>query len=238
VAVAFDAVGPAGGGGATGSTTPISWSHIATGSNLVMLAAFSLDDSITNVALSSVSYGSQPMSLVGTQSNNNQAQGYLAVYKLLAPTAGTANVTATMSPGTTVWSGGSITFTGADQTTGFGAPPTPTFGSSSSGSITIASSTSGNLCAGFIGCGGNGISSTTSPSTSRWVNNVATGGSGGPSGGATSPSTGSAVTMAWGVNAEWWSVIALEVLAAATTPVVPTERQVFARQAVKRATLW
>jgi hypothetical protein len=236
VAVAFDAVGPSS-AGASGTTAAISWSHVATGTNLVMLAAFCID--VAGETFSTApAFGSQTMTLVTSQTNDNQGFGFLAVYKLVAATAGTANVTATLG-GSSVWSGGSISFSGADQTTGFGAPPTPTFGSSSTASITIASSTSGNLCAGFAGAGSNGIASTTSPSTERWRNNIGSGGSGGPSAGATSPSTGSAVTMAWGINAEWWSAIAIEVLAAAAgPPVTPTEHQTFPRQAVKRAALW
>ena len=56
------------------------------------------------------------------------------------------------------------------------------------------------------------ISSATSPSTSRFIRNAGGGAAGGNIAGSTAPATGSSVSMAWAVTADWYGIVAAEVL--------------------------
>jgi hypothetical protein len=64
--------------------------------------------------------------------------------------------------------------------------------------------------AGFVSSG-SGVTSATSPSTSRYIVNGDTQNGAGNSAGATSPATGSNVSMAWTVVNDYWGAIELQV---------------------------
>lgn len=232
MAVAFDAVGPSS-AGASATASPLSWSHTCTGTNLLLLAGVVDDDD--GAAITSMTYGSQPMTQVGTYVHQDaDTAGWTTLYKLVAPIAGTATITVNGVGGHC--EGGSVSFTGADQSTGVGAPQTAT-GPITAPTLSFTPTTSGNIVTAVLG-NGSAITSATSPATSRWINNQGGGSAGGNGAMATSPSTGSAVTMAWATTHDWWAIVAVEVLAAAGAAVLKTETQTFTRQAVKRASLW
>lgn len=213
MALAFDAVGPSASGAAGSSAAP-SWSHTVTGSNNLLLACVVCDTDATTI--SAISWNSQPMTPLYAGSANYKHQnsgtaGWTAVYKLVNAPAGTGNVSVTLS-GSSVWEGGSLSFSGADAAAGIGTPQAFAGTGLSQPSASFTPTTSGRIIAAFLGCG-NFINSATSPLTSRFINNQGGSNAGGMAAGATAPSTGSAVSLAWSITADFWSIVAVEVLA-------------------------
>jgi hypothetical protein len=221
VTLAFDAVGPSSAGAGATSASP-SWSHVITGTNNLLLAAVVCDTDATTIT--AITYGGTAMTpLVAGAGNyihaNNAGAGWVAVYKLVNAPAGTATVAVTLSA-SSVWEGGSLSFSGADTVTGIGTPQNAEGTSLSQPTMSFTPTTSGRLIAAFLGCG-NQINSATSPLTSRWIKNQGGSNAGGMSGGATAPSTGSAVTLTWSITADFWGIMAAEVLAAGSVANAP-----------------
>jgi len=231
MAVAFDAVGPAAALGQTASTpTTVTWAHIVTGSNtaLVVFVGVGQDSgSDATKTISGVTYNGVAMTQIGTPKHtNNSTSGYLACYGLINPTTGTNNVVVTFASAPSTAQCGSVSFTGANQTTAFGTPVTAA-GNTALATAAVASNTSGNIIA-FGVDGGNTIGATpTSPATKRWLANFGFSSAGGCSACATIPSTGSSVTCSWSLSTDFWALIAVEVLAAggaAAASAVPVSR--------------
>jgi hypothetical protein len=105
-----------------------------------------------------------------------------------------------------------MAYSGAGQVSSAFTAQSATTGTTAS--VAVTPNTSGNMIAGFVACG-DAVNSTTQ--TSRWIDNQM-GGAGQATGngaGADAASTGSTVTMSWGINVSPWAVIAVEVQAAA-----------------------
>ena len=239
MAVAFDAVGPSASGVSSTASTTLAWSHTVSGTNTLLLAAFGVGatgNNDTGFTVSSVTYGAAAMTLVSSHESGNAAFGYLAVYKKIGAATGTATITVTMNAAPTSLSGGSMSFNGADQTTGVGSPFT-NFSTTGGPTVNATTNTNGNIIAGMA-VNGSAFGTATAPSTSRWINaSGLTNNSADNSAGATSPATGSSVTMAWTSTNDFWAAIALEVLSAAAGAVTGGKQSI-TRQAVKRASLW
>lgn len=211
MALAFDAVGPSSAGAAGSSAAP-SWSHTAAGAGNLLLAAIACDTDSTTIT--SISYGAAAMTplfagAANYKHSNGASAGWIAVFKLVSAAAGTASITAALSA-SSVWEAGSLSFSGADTTTGIGTPQSAV-GASATPSLAFTPDTSGNIIAAFL-VNGAFINSTTSPGTSRFVNNTGGSNAGGFIAGQTAPATGSTVTVAWGVNADFFAIVAAEVL--------------------------
>ena len=223
MAVAFDAVGPSS-AGATGTTASLTWAHTITGANTVLIAGVAVDAGSDAGMTCACTYNAVAMTSLATRHSGGATAGFLQVFGIVAAAGASHNVVATVSGGTPAnITAGSISFTGAAQTTGaaFGTPAsfdsagaTPTTATGA-----LASNTNGNIIAGFV-TNGAGITSATAPSTSRFINSKTGSGAAGSCGGATSPATGSSVTMAWTVSPDYFAEILTEILPAATgTPV-------------------
>jgi hypothetical protein len=227
MALAFDAVGPSSAGAISSGATTLTFAHTITGSSTVLIAGIAVDPSGSDAALTcACTYGGVSMTSLDKWHSGGatQSAGYLQVFGIIAA-AQTANVVATVSGGTPAnIEGGSISFTGAAQTVG-AAFGTPAHADSNSASVTtstcaMASNTSGNIIAGFT-TSGTGITSATSPSTSRFIKSNTGTGAAGSCAGATSPSTGSSVTMAWTQLSDFYAEILVEVLVTAGPSVSP-----------------
>lgn len=206
MALAFDAVGPSAAGSAS-TTSPWTWNHTVTGTSTLLLAGFTNANGSTP---SSVTYGAQAMTLV-TKISSGTTTNQVWLYKLVGATAGTAAVTVTVAtPGQLT--GGSVSFTGADQAAGIGTPFTNT-GTSASATVAVTSNTSGNLIFGFVGSGA-ADTSTSAPGTQRFQNNASSNFHAGNASGQTAPATGSTVTLTEVITSDDWGFIAVEVLAA------------------------
>jgi hypothetical protein len=212
--VAYDATGPSSSGAKAANVNTLSWSHtVGSGSNRALVAGVAVGDnnpSDSGCALT-VKDGTTAMTALKTVHTDNQTHGYEEVFGLANPPTGAQTITATTSGCAgghpAELTGGSMSFTGVSQSAPFGTPASA-FGSGTAVSVTAAS-TSSDMLAGFV-ANGSAITSATSPSTSRFIANLDNNTAAGNSAGATSPSTGSNVTMAWTVANDWWAAIAVQ----------------------------
>ena len=222
MALAYDATGTA----ATGTTGSLTWTHtLVSGTNSAVLAAAALDASPDTGITLTATCGGVTMTPLGTVHANGGTVGFAAIFGLAGVTSGAKTIVVTRSTGTgSNFNGGSMSFTGASQATPFGTPATAT----GSGTTTYTTATgpslantSGNLIAGFD-VSGNTLASATSPSTSRFLLGGAASNAGSALGGATTPATGSAISMAWTISsADYFGVIQVQVLALTGTSTSP-----------------
>ena len=216
MAVAFDAVGPssAGGGTANGSpSTSTSWSHTCSGTNRVVVVGVAVGVNPSGSVTTSVTYGGTAMTSVGKVGSNNNTLGYVQLFSLVNPPTGASTVAVSASVVTYI-SGGSISFTGAS---GVGTAVTA-FGSSTTPTATVTGTASGGMVVSAACCGSPIASSAQ---TGRWLKNTNNNTAAGNGAGATAPAGGS-VTMSHTVTSDWWGIVAVEVLAAAS-PVAPAD---------------
>jgi hypothetical protein len=156
-----------------------------------------------------VTYNGVAMTSVGLVHSANQAQGYVQLFALKAPTSGTLPVRVTLSGGNASLEAGSVSFTGVDQTTPVRNVVT-SFGTGVSPNVTVTSAP-GNMVVDAMVTGCNGT--ITSSKTLRWlrqVNCLTAGGVGGQSTAAGAAS----VTMGYTVPTDWWGMIGADIVAA------------------------
>lgn len=211
MAVAYDNVSNA--AGAHSATSPLTFSHTIIGNNAILLAGIAVDASSDAGCTATCMYNGSAMTSLGVVHSGAITAGFLQVFAIEAA-AGTANVVATVTGGTGVdWiSGGSISFSGAAApvATGLGTPATATGAGATTATCALASNTAGNLIAGFVATG-QGTTATTAPSTSRFVLDNFGNGAAAAISGATSPATGSSVTMAWTMTSDDFAELLVEI---------------------------
>jgi hypothetical protein len=215
VAVAYDSVGPSA-SGAGSFTSPLTFSHTTVAASTWVLVAGALDGVAPGVT-ATCTLGGTTMTQVGSDvpSGSGGTSGVLRVWQLSGVAAGAHSIVITCSTASPDITGGSIAFSGAGS---LGTPATNAASANGTTAfVTLASNTSGNLIAAFIGAG-NTISGVSGAATSRFVNNLE-GGSGaacGNAGGVTNPATGSSVTSTWTCTSTVAATMAVEVIAALT----------------------
>jgi hypothetical protein len=218
VALAFDAVGPSSSGQA-GTGTSTSWSHTCTGSSGLLLAAVAVDISSGSDAglTCTATYNGVSMTSVQRWESGGAGQvvGFVQVFKLIAPATGANTVAVSVSGGTPdKLAAGSLSFSGADQTTGTGTPAHSDSGGAgtTSGSVSVTGTASGSIAAAFVTCGSGSLTFTSG--TSRFAVQQIGGGAAGTCGGATAVSAGGTVSVTWTQGSDFYGAIAVEVLAA------------------------
>lgn len=217
MAVAFDAVGPGAAGSTPTGTKPVTWAHTCTGGNGLLLVGVVFDAvTIATLGTLTVTYATVPMTLVGSwpAGGAGQTVGVVAVWKKITPATGSNTVSVSWSTGTpdTVI-GGSLSFTGADQTTGIGSV---TDHDSAGASVTAwttgtITTTTGNMLVAFT-CNGSG-GTTFTAGTLRWAGGAGGGGAAGFGAGGTIASTGSD-SIGGAQNSDYSGTMGFEVLAA------------------------
>ncbi len=222
--VAFDAVGPAGGGGAGSSPVPaspgsVTWAHVCTGSELVLYVGVFVGTNVhadSDFTITGVTYNSVSMTQVGsTVHSGGSTTGCIRLYRLIAPATGsnTVSVNYTFVNGTTndALGGGSVSFTGVNQST-----PEQNFTSADSAhsastpsSVTQASST-GNMILAMVGAG----DALSSPNqTGRWLKNINAFSSDGNSAMQTANGA-SSVNFTWTVaGPDFWGTFSVDIIA-------------------------
>lgn len=211
MAVAFDAVGPAGGAGTGGSGTPITWTHVDGASATAIFAGltnFGSADSITAVTYNSVSLASQ-----GHQDSNNIASGGGVTAFLLTtnPATGSNTVSATHTGSNNV-NAGSVSFTGSGSA---GTPVKAFAGGATSVSVSVPSTTTGGMIALTACFGSSATFSGTNGVTVRWSHNNSglSGADNGVGGTVTSTGGGAAQTVGFSNTAtDDWGLVAVELL--------------------------
>ena len=114
--VLFDAVGPSSAGQGAGATTSITWSHTCSGNNrYVIVGCSNSSDASTTTA----TFGGVSMTSLGKIHSNNSTSGYTQLFGLVNPPTGASTVVVTSSVSASL-TGGSISFSEADQTTPVG----------------------------------------------------------------------------------------------------------------------
>jgi hypothetical protein len=151
VAVAFDAVGPSATGTNSG-TSPLTWTHtLVSGASTVVLAFVTADSANDSSMSIACTCGGVSMSPVATVHSNSGTVGFGTLFQLTAVTSGAKTITATVTGGSGLdaMSGGSISFTGVNQSTPLGTPVTNTSsGASTPATAALASNTNGNRVRG------------------------------------------------------------------------------------------
>ena len=214
MALAFDAVGPSAAGQTATTPTSVTWSHTTSGSNRALVVYVGVGENSGadgTKTISGVTYAGVAMTQIGTPKHtNNSTFGYLACYGLIAPASGANNVVVSFNAAPSVAECGSLSFTGADQTTAFATPVTGV-GDSATATAAATSNTSGNIIAFGVCAGSDTGTNPTSPATKRVQANFSHSSAGGCFGIATIPATGSSVTCAWPITSDFWALIAVEV---------------------------
>jgi len=146
-------------------STTLSWSHtVGVVPNRLLIVGVSIATATTSV--SSVTYGAQSLSLVGTQ-NGQGMQNRIELWSLLAPPSGTATVTVTLGL-PAVFGGGAASFADVDQTT-----PLGTFvsagGNSTTPTVTVSSGP-GDVVVDTVAARGDTLTLTPDPSQTQLFN--------------------------------------------------------------------
>ncbi|MDX1404915.1 MAG: DUF6701 domain-containing protein, partial [Woeseiaceae bacterium] len=185
--------------------TSMTISHTTSGSDRLMLVGVSIDNN-SNETVSSVTYNSIALSLVGTATQSNDA--HIEIWQLTEsgglPT-GTHDVVITFSGSLTRPAvGGVMTFTGVDQST-----PLGTFaganGTSTAPSVNV-SSVVGELVFAVLSAEDTSSVTTDAPATERWNVSIAGGGNTEWGAGATDDGAAS-VDMSWTLGtSDYWAV--------------------------------
>lgn len=216
MAVAFDAVGPSGGGGTQGTGSPLTWTHICGSSATAIVIALD-NGSNTTVGVSAVTYGGVACTALGHEVNTGGSVIFL--YGLINPPTGSNTVSVTFSIGGGEMLGGSVSFTGAGSFGSF-------FGSQTGGAaasnetVAVTNTTTGGMILTSGAFGGNGFSTfstTGSGGTIQVSNPFSSAGPGEMQAVGTYPSTGGGASQTVGISAgaggaDEWALGAVEVL--------------------------
>lgn len=220
--VAFDALGPSAAGQTGTNVSTINWNHVVgAGSNRLLLVNVTIganpdSRTITSVVCSGAAApcngGGMTAVAGGLVHANAGTAGYTAAYFLIAPPASsTVTITITLGTSSPSLEGGSLSFTGVDQTTPITNVTTAT-GTGTAPSV-AGTTTATGMAVDALVCG-NTIS--TSSQTNRIKNNSlpASSAAGGASAMSTAAGTGSSVTMAYTISSDDWGVVFMNLVAA------------------------
>jgi hypothetical protein len=212
VAVAFDAVGSSTGfATATPSTTPwLTWTHTAGTGGSTVIVGLAWGSTAFPPTITSITYGGAAMTSLGSiAANNSSGNGGVLLYGITggANGANTVLVKTSANP-TDVMVGNSMSFTGASQ---FGTAVTNS-GLSTSATVTVTGTTSGNVVAS-VECHGTNAAVTYTAGTKQFDDEVdAATGASNLSGGTIA--AGGSVTITDTISSDTWGCIGVEVQAA------------------------
>lgn len=209
-AVAVDSVAPSSSGTAASGASSLSWSHTVTtsGSNLALVVGVGVGARPDTGLALSVSYNSVAMTSVGLAHANNTNHGFVQMFCLAAPASGTHTVAVNLSGGTADLIGGSISFTGANQSSPCGNAATA-YSSGTSVSVAVTSAV-GDMVVDAVGTG---TSISTSNQTLRWLENLNPNTADGNAAQSTAPGA-SSVTMGYTGSNDYWAIVGVDVVAA------------------------
>lgn len=208
MSVAYDTVGPSSLGTATTGTS-LSWSHTCSGTNRLLVVSINVGAASDDVE-TTATYNGVSMTSAGRVASNNQIDGYTQLFYLVAPATGsnTVTVTSTLSKSLV---GGSISFTGVDQTSPV-SNITTNFGSGAAPVINVTSDY-GNMVVDSL-CAGSNINSSNQDL--RWRDNVNTASGAGNGAQTTAPGQGT-VNITYSISNDWWGIIAININASPVT---------------------
>jgi hypothetical protein len=214
VTVALDAVSQS---ATTNSVSSKSWSHTVSGANRLLLVMVQWNQPSNSETVSSVTYGGTALTQVGSNviAGGSGLDRCTALFRLIAPATGTANIVVTMSAACTFLAGGT-SFTGVDQTTPLGTPQTATTTTAATLQTTTSSAAT-NLV--FAAATVRTTGSLSVPGTSRW--NVLIGTNNRYGGSVQAGAASVTTTYSW-TGADNASMIAVDVKSASTYSITAT----------------
>lgn len=196
MAVAFDAVGSKAGDGSS-----FTFSHTCTGTDLVLIVGVSLLGSVGRT-VTGITYNGVALTSIGNAANATTYR--VEFWQLIAPATGTHNVVVSTGGPPDSVSIGSLSFTGAHQTTpvsGF----TSATGNSANPAVTVTSTTNSMVATVCIDAGS---TSLTCDKTIRW--NAVLGTDTPRGGGATAAGASSVTTTFTGSN-NLWAILGISI---------------------------
>lgn len=218
MAVVFDAVGPSSAGtGVTGTSS--SWSHVCSGSDRLLVVGVAIGKIGDSGATTSVTYNGVAMISLAPRVESGgagQSDGYVQMFYLVAPSAGTNTVLVSCTQSVDI-TGGSVSFTGVDATIPF-VNITTNASTSTSANATVINN-AGNMIVDAVCCG-SGFNAG-SGQTMRWLKDYNSSSAAGSGAQSTSSATGS-VSMNYSVNSDSWGLIGASVNAVQAAPSVAT----------------
>ena len=205
------------------SPNPFTFSHTTSGSDRLLLVSIASqpngDDGVIEVA-TGVTYGGQALTIVGTEAQGPD-NSRIEIWRLVNPPSGANTVSITFNDpfddpvneeGASV---GAVSFTGVHQGT-----PLGTFASASASGVTPmtvnVSSAVGELVFDTVARKGNAV--TVDPSQSEQWNLCTDAGCTNVGGGASTEAGAASVTMSWTPDNDRWSIGAVPIKPAATSP--------------------
>jgi len=212
VAVVFDAVGPSSAGTGVAGTSS-SWSHTCSGSSRLLIVGVAIGKVGDGSATTSATYNGVAMtSVVGRVESGGagQSDGYVQMFYLLAPATGANTVLVSCTQSVDI-TGGSVSFTGVDQTV-------PLVNITTNANITASASVS-NMVVDAVCCG-SGFN-LGSGQTMRWLKDFNSATAAGSSAQSTAAATGT-VSMNYSVNSDNWGIIGASVNSIAPVQSVAT----------------
>jgi hypothetical protein len=215
MAVQVDAVGP----GATGTngTSPLTWTHTASGTNRAVVVGVSQMDATFTANNVTATYDGTSMTLLGAVRSDNAVNGVALLFGLVNPPTGAKTVSVQRNSGSFNFIGGSISFTGVDQNTPFGVAVQTANDDTHQPTIAISSDTNDMVVDIFVH--GTDVDGTT-PSGLRWVRNVNSNTAAGNAAQSTYPGAASVTAAQYVPTApDWWGVVAVNIKAVIPTPV-------------------
>lgn len=220
MSVAYDSVGPVGGGGAghTGISN-LTWTHTTIAASTYVIVAASPDNVPTTDTTTCTLDGNSMTSLGSIASGSGGTTGYLQAWYLTGIAAGAHSIIVAYNSAAADCTGGSVAYSGATGLGTFYTSATSATGSDCS--IADSSNTNGNIILGFCAAGSAITQASGTGVNGRFLNNLQ-GGAGDSTGniaGADAPATGSSVTITWPCPSTVGATAAIEVQGApAVTP--------------------
>jgi hypothetical protein len=235
MAVAFDAVGPSSSGKtvAAGFTSPQTWSHTCTGSQLALFVAVAVGTKApgtdADAVITGVTYAGVAMTFIGRRHSNDQTAGYIELWVLVNPATGanTVSVSITGTFANTTIEAGSTSFTGVDQSVPYNGF-TSSVGNDTTPTISITSK-AGDIALDVV-AGGTGLTGFGVNQTNRWLANQNTLSGAGNAAQSTSvgaTSVSATYTMSAG---DWWAMLGVNVRAPSALPPLQYNRKMAFQQ--------
>lgn len=216
MAVAFDVVGPSSAGAGSSASTSLTWAHTVTaGSNMALIAGCALGASTAGSGFTmTATYNAVTMTSLGIKIGPG-GNGLAQLWVLVAPATGAAHnvvITKTVGGTPTTLVGGSMSFSGVNQTTPTGTLFTNSGTTGTTGSASVTGTTVGNQITAMIASGSGSNAATTG--TQRWVNNLSSATETGTAAASSIAAPGGTQAMSFSFTTDDWLVMAAEILAA------------------------
>jgi hypothetical protein len=146
--------------------------------------------------------------------DDNQRAGVMIVWGLTNPASGanTVHIAESGCSGGTPkeMTGGAESFTGVSQSAPWGTHAV-NWGSSATPSVADTSASTSNLVGEFV-ANGSGITSATSPTVSKFIENQDGNTGAGNTAGGYNPGAAGSVTGKWAVVNDWWGTAGVDIL--------------------------